>query len=303
MKIIVILITFFFLVNCSPVQNKVIKEELIQINNNSFVTPKDVLEDFGPFLLPEDRALTSVSLNYYTEAPEPTIIYFSMVGDVDWIRHDNNVENFHKMVFSSLEESAVYEFKIKTSLKNINKQSSVKTSPYGYEYEFDFAIASIEEELIAEKIPHFMVLVSKKSCISQKEFEEFWKKNKGVLSQTIIIPLFDIEMKNNNIMLSRDGFLQIKYKNANLLMIYKNFNNPALLGKMLSKDINDKNYIVLGCPNEEILKTISRLYGNNVEKIYTSGNFFGTNNKIETINKICQIHFNKKNKYVLRTGR
>ena len=126
-----------------------------------------ISKEFGPFFLPANVNLNSISINYFTASAEPTSVFFSMVGDIDWLRKDNTPSLFHTMVFSGLEESAIYQFRVDAPSEIFSGRSFIKTPPYGGNYRFDFAVVCMDSTLVLQKSPHFLILLSKKAAVGE----------------------------------------------------------------------------------------------------------------------------------------
>jgi hypothetical protein len=254
----------------------------------------------GPFFLAENSALSAISINYVTRNPEKTAIYFTMVGDVDWLRMDSSLSRLHRITFEGLEESAVYQFNIRTSSKELNKTSSIKTVPYGDSYEFDFAVCPIDGDLEENIDPHFLILLSPTNFVEEEEFVRFYQKNKSLLSSTVIIPLFVFDFGNQRYSTLEKGFFYIGYKNVNIIMINKDLENFDFIAHYLSENPDAENYIVMGNVSDESKNRILRSYSLLVKQIYAYSRNSFSNQKIVSVSRSCLVHVAKKTKYAFR---
>jgi hypothetical protein len=227
-----------------------------------------VSHEFGPFFLPADKSMNSVSINYFTEEERPTSILFSMVGNIDWLRTDPKPSSFHKMVFSGLEESAVYQFRVNIPSDNFMAKSYIKTPPYGDNYRYDFAIVSINSPFTLSRSPHFLILLSKDPSVGEDEFIAYYKKNKKILSSTVLVPLFDMSIRGIDFSLSRDGFFVLRYKSANIILIYMNFDSLERTALPELDNSSEDNYIISSISDRTRLIKISEAFHLRVKAIY-----------------------------------
>lgn len=259
-KIIWLFIAVGLLSGCNVTEKKILKKEM-----SDDVT----YSEFGPLVLPENHQLNAVSLHYFTKEPETTSVYFSMVGDVDWMRNDKELTRCHKMVFDQLEENAVYQFNVNHPSKVLNQRNTIKTVPFGNEYSFSFQIATMSEKLETEHSPNFLVLMSEKPKVDEKTFKEYYDKNRKALSSTILLPLFEFTVSGKQYSISPSGFYFSRYKSVNLICVYKPMPDYDFIAKYLSISPDDKNYIVLGNIGEDKVIEVSRKYNGLVDRIFT----------------------------------
>ncbi len=290
---IFVIILLFFLTDCAVQVPPSVKKTPVKFDSNVSI-------EFGPFFIPANNSLNSISINYFTKDKQKTSIYFSMVGDLDWLRYDNELSSYHKMIFRDLEENAVYQFRINSRSEKLLSKSLIKTVPYGSDYQFDFALSSMDSHLEIEKSPHFMILLSEKKVISEKDFIPFYNANKKIISSTIIVPLFDLSINKNLISLSEDGFYCLKYKSANIILVYKDFKDTDKISNYLSQNIDDRNYIVAGPLDPDVLRRIAEQYRTKVEAIYTIKREDEGLKNIRSIDKYEWITIANKNNFALK---
>ncbi|OHD56284.1 MAG: hypothetical protein A2Y33_00505 [Spirochaetes bacterium GWF1_51_8] len=226
--------------------------------------------EYGPFFTPAGSDLQSVTLNYFTAKPQKTIVYFSMVGDIDWVRRDNNLTLFHQMTFPHLEENAVYRFELETDSPLIQKVSSIKTIPYGSSYQFTFGVAEASGNKIdAKNPPNFLILLSQKEMLSHNEFGKVYANNSALLSSTIIIPAFTLDYLGKPISMMNDGIFFFRYVNSRFVIINKELANPMVLSKWFTEEKNQKNFIIFGAVSKETVMKTTQMYFSKVSGIFT----------------------------------
>lgn len=254
----------------------------------------------GPIFLPENPSLNSISINYFTSLKMDTTVYFSMAGDIDWVRRDPLESNYHKMIFDGLEESAVYQFAVKNQPGRSSGLASIKTTPYGDDYTFHFALASIDHELDTNFSPNFIILYSKKSSVTESEFIQFYQKNRAFLTQTIMIPLFEFTLFDKKFKLPENGIYCIRYKNLNIVMINEALKDSESIVRYLSMNEDDKNLIVLcGVEPTQGNQIISH-YGSLVETFYVDMPYHNDLNNVELLKQMKLVHIVKKEKLVYK---
>ncbi len=318
MKRIIIIIIALLLSCCIKLDKETVKptvknetknqeavKEIIPPEVRSFeVKPLEVSQpkphSFGPFFWPEDSTLNSISINYFTERNEITSVYFSMAGEVDWVRNNFEASTFHHMVFDNLEESAVYKFIINNPDKENFNNGLISTVPYGNNYDFNFAIASMENEIKIDHNIKFLILLSENPLLKEDEFYSFYNKNRELLSSTIILPLFDFSILGKTFSLSTEGIYYIKYKNLNLILVYKNLDDNSIIKKYISNKIDDKNYIIIGNINENNLNSIIKKYSSMVNNIYVYSKYKSREYNIINIEKYTVINIVKRAMYTLK---
>ncbi len=262
---------------------------------------KETVSSFGPFFLPADSRLDSITINYFTGALEATSVYFSMVGDADWERRDETPSYFHSMVFKDLEESAVYQFLVHSRQPAFSKRSFIKTVPYGNNYSFDFGLARIGRPLILSKSPHFLVLMSDDRTVSENEFRTYYEKNRNILASTVIVPLFDLEMGKSVFSLSGEGFYFLKYKNACIILLYKDFSDTGRISSILagSESGPENCFIVASVKDPGILRNTAA-YRSRVRAIYTSGCEIDPYPALENITNCMLVTVENREKFALK---
>lgn len=286
-KCFLLILSLFLFSNCAQLNKSVIKENREESNQT----------EFGPFFWPESSNLSSVSIHYFTKQPEETDVYFCMAGELDWIRKDTTLTRNHKMIFEDLEESTSYKFSIRNKSDQICKLSSIKTIPYGKDYQFNFAIAPIDENLNNTLLPYFLILNSKKNELKDSEFLEYYFKNKEILASTIILPLFSFTINNKKYTLSENGIYCLRYKNLSLILIHKDIKDYDSIIRYLSTNPDDKNMIILGAVEDKTSTEIINRYSTLVDKIYVNKNYSGVYKNVLSINKTEVINFVQKAKY------
>jgi hypothetical protein len=224
--------------------------------------------DIGPFFLPANESLNSISINYFTAQEEPTSVLFSMTGEIDWLRTEPGHSLYHRMIFNGLEESAVYQFRVSNSSQVFTQRSYIKTPPYGGNYRFDFAVACINSPLILDKTPHFLVLLSKEPSVREDEFLSFFTKYKKILSSTVLVPLFDFTIGEESFSLSGNGFYILRYKTANIILIYKNFSDAGIIPQSSLGSDSENNFIVASVPDRSALFRLKKEFHSKVKAIY-----------------------------------
>jgi hypothetical protein len=226
--------------------------------------------EYGPFFLPMGNDMQSVTLNYFTSVPKKTVVYFSMVGDIDWVRHDNTLCAFHQMAFQQLEESAVYRFELATDSQKLQKVSSIKTLPYGNVFQFTFGISKLNGQKIeAQSAPNFMILMSDKTSMSAEEFGKVFHANSSLISSTIIIPAFKIDYNGKNISPDKDGYYYIEYRNTHIIVLTRDYDGYGWIAKFMSDLPNHKNFIVIGNLSQESTAKITQTYFSKTQGIFT----------------------------------
>jgi|GEM_PF-2170528 hypothetical protein len=253
------LVILLFIAGCAQAPKSGVRTDVLRT-----ILPKE----FGPFFLPVSDNLNSISINYFTASAESTSVFFSMVGDIDWLRKDNTPSLFHRMVFNGLEESAVYQFRVDAPSDNFSGKSFIKTPPYGGNYRFDFAVVCIDSPLVLEKSPHFLIILSKKAAVGEEEFISYYTKNRKILSSTVIVPLFDLTVMGMDFSLSRDGFFVLKYKTANIILIYKEIPDLERTAGIALEDSKDDNYIVASIQDQAAIFRLTSAYRGRVKAIY-----------------------------------
>ena len=280
MKKFCLFIFCLFIVSCNAVR----KTETAAVFPEPIIPEKTLSYEFGPIFLPENHALNSISLNYFTLNPEETSVYFTMAGDMDWVRKDQKPVTAHSMIFNGLEESALYEFSIHRSQKGIH-DGVIQTVPYGEDYQFTFEVASIETNLEEKIRPHFLILLSPEEAVDEKEFFDFYRSNSRVLSSTILLPLFDWKSNQKNFSLSDNGFYFVRYKKATILMVYKDQANADDLSKYISLNPEDENYLILGNIDKGGKQKILDLYGNQFKRVFVYGSPIPSYQNVVSVNK------------------
>jgi hypothetical protein len=231
---------------------------------------QDTSRAFGPFFLPESPSLASVSLNYVTDKPEMTKVYFSMMGRTDWARFNFDKNIYHKMLFSNLEEEAFYTFEIESESSNVSRMSGVVSPPYSPSYEFTFAVADFNMSLPElGKAPNFLVVISKNGNVNEEEFREFNLSNRMLLASTIIIPAFEFEMDNKQVSVMQNGVFFARYRNLSLVVINDELDDIDKIARYLSTKPNDFNYIVISSGDTDFIENIYRACAVLADKIIT----------------------------------
>jgi len=286
---ICIFLAIFCLIGCSRDVNTLIKSSS---KGESFDT-------FGPFFLPAGNNFKGVSLYYSTKDKQKTSVRFSMVGEIDWLRENRNLTYFHKMIFENLEESAIYRFSIESPEFRREEESIIKTMPYGENFEFEFGIASIEQDLSWDKSPHFLILLSREKKVLENIFVPYYKRNKKILGSTIILPMFDLSIWGENFSISRNGIYSVRYKNLNLILIYNNFSDAAAFYSSLCNDSDIKNYVVVGNVSPNFLNVIIKDYSNKFENIFVA-DFLGLLKGVKNIDKPYLVKVTGKASFAIR---
>ncbi len=287
-KIFSSLCFLFIFQNCS----KLSKDEVIFLDN----TQTHEQYSIGPFFLPENYFFSSISINYFTLTPFPTKVLFSMVGEIDWLRVENNPKVLHKMIFSELEESAVYKFAY--LFQDEKKEGTIKTLPYGSEYEFSFCIASLESKIEENFSPNFIIVVSERENLEFFDFASFYEKNERQLSSTIFIPLFQVFYEGNKIFGNgKEEINHFSYKDVNIIAIYRKSKKYDNITHLVSLSEKRKTYIVAGNIGKEEIRYISQKFGILVEKIYVHKDSYVNADRVTPINKPIFIKVSKNNRY------
>ncbi|MGC8771522.1 MAG: hypothetical protein ACP5Q5_09760 [Brevinematia bacterium] len=257
-------------------------------------------EDFqisiGPFFLPENTFFSSISINYLTRNPLSTKVFFTMAGEIDWVREEKTPKLFHKMVFTDLEENTFYKFKYKE--ENEQKEGIIKTLPYGTEYEFNFCISTLDLELKNSTDSAFIVLLSRKNKMNLIEFGEFYKKNEKNLSSNIIVPIFDLFYNEENIYKTKeDGINYFYYKDIAIIGINKKLNNYDKISYYIPED--SKVYILIGDIGKKEVELIARRYSLYVEKIYVYKDSYVELDKVFSLDNPVKINVVKNSRYAM----
>lgn len=225
--------------------------------------------EFGPFFLPADNTLSSISINYFTSTPSTTIVLFSMVGDIDWARTDYTETTYHRMIFFNMEEEAEYQFQIAGDYDNLVSLSSLTTRPYSDSYEYTFALAKIGSEIELTDNPHFLVLLSDDDTVDRSEFQTFYEENSDLLSSTVIVPMFDLEFDQETLSYSYDGIYLISYKELNLILISDEISDISDIRGFISDDEDDRNVMVFGDISKEKIQQIVYEYAYDIDSYFT----------------------------------
>ncbi len=325
-KIIISSIAIMVLSCCAKQNLQIVKIEDIPAKKiEPEIKVNDVCEsvELGPFIWPESHNLNSISINYFTTNEEKTTIFFSMAGEIDWVRIDETLTKYHSMVFDNLEEGAVYRFAIQNSGKSNYRNASIRTVPYGDDYHFFFIISTIDENSSIDKQiistneplkgiysgpatnfnetpPNFLVLMSGKTNVNEKSFYEYYKLNKHLLSSTIIVPMFEFSIQNKKFSLSKNGLINIRYKNVNIIMIYNDQIDSQLAGKYVSSNIDDYNYLLIGnigkIGREEIIKKYSMV----VNGIFQYKQLDDEDGSITKSNQFQVVNISRKAKFAVK---
>ncbi len=225
---------------------------------------------FGPFFWPENHSLSAVSINFFTEKPVETRVQFSMVGDIDWERQDREPVMAHRMKFNGLEESAVYQFLIKTGDGEDWPVSSISTLPYGNDYAFRFLIASRNADIDPDTRPSFLVLTSERTNVTEEEIRIFCRRNRKLLSATVFLPLFDFTAGGQSYELSKSGFFFGRFRNLNLILLYREQTDYQFISKFVNDGPDDQNVIVVSGLSPRSVRTIARMYSLLNCRVYTT---------------------------------
>jgi hypothetical protein len=193
-----------------------------------------------------------------------------MVGEVDWERREESLSCYHNMVFKNLEESAVYQFRINSKHKAFSKKSYVKTVPYGRNYRFDFGLARLGYSLEIKRSPHFLILLADDQRVNENIFLPYYERNRDILASTILVPLFDLEIRNKLFSLSEDGFYLLRYKNTDIILLYKDFKDTARISYILTGSVSPGDcFIVAAVSDPSILHRVAADYNSRVRAVYT----------------------------------
>jgi hypothetical protein len=259
--------------------------------------------EVGPIFLPEDPSFKNISINYFTKNSSSTKVYFSMVENVDWIREEKDNSFSHKMIFSNLEEGARYKFYYFYS-PGIKKEGSIRTVPYGKEFEFSFSLASIGKSFELKKDCAFLVLFSPESEVELSKFISFYKMNEKILSSTIIIPVFKILSFNSNYYIENSifnkDFSYFFYKNIAIITITSKLSNYDELLYYIPTSEETKTYILIGNIGKEEVKKIYNKFYYLVEKFFVEEKSYIEEKKVERVNKGISISVSKAQKYALK---
>lgn len=294
-KIALILAVLSFFTACARADKQVIRTEKTETQSAA---------PFGPFFLPENHSLSSVSLNYVTSTPQETVVYFTMVGEIDWARSDKNPARYHRMVFKDLEESAVYQFNIKCDDREVGSSSSIHTMPFGDDYQFQFAVASIDRDIDSSIRPHFLVLGSEKDSVGENDFKLFYSKYRDMLSSTIVIPLFSLDLQGTNLDLagSGGGVYFVRYKNLCLTLINREMPDFNFITRYISDNPEDQNVIVVSHVGKKSLGELSaRLALLNCRIYAFNGDMNGdqTGDNVTLVDRYQMVNIIKKPTYAL----
>lgn len=224
--------------------------------------------DFGPFFIPMDPGINSVSLYYYTSEPQVTSVNFCMVGELDWLRNDYRKTSFHRMDFREVEVATTYRFRVRTDSSNIEQNASIRTMPYGDVYSFRFAIANAESDFELNSQVDFLVLASSNTSWRENSVAEFYDRHRSVLSQTVLVPMFDMNIAGSNVTLSRNGVYLVKYKKVNLICII-HASGIRYVESLISYDVKDKNMIVFGNIAPADIETVVRNTSGRIDAYYS----------------------------------
>ena len=227
--------------------------------------------EFGPVIFPVAGQPNSYSLVYCTKTPEKTQIYYSCTEELDWGVVDDKEKNLHIQRFDNLEEEAVYRFNLDTTSEGVRKDVSMTTAPYGPQYRFSFGIADADSQTVlsADKNPHFIILLSQKTEFTGEEFESFYRRNRDVLSSTVILPMFDIRLKSETISLGAASVYTYRFRNANFIIFSQENNNYKKLYSLFSFADDDRNVLIFGNVSQDFIRGVVKEYAEWVDDIYT----------------------------------
>jgi len=258
---------------------------------------QDAPSGFGPFLLPEDRTLSSVSVNWFTPEPSETTLYFSMAGEEDWFRSDPKETRLHRMVFPGLEEAADYRFDVKTKEPGVERLSAIRTAPYGDEYAFDFGVARVDRTIYGEIPPHFLVLMSGESHLSQGSFAAFCRSNARAVSGTVILPMFDFDVDGTVYSLSKNGLAVFRYRDANLVLVYKGFRDWNAVSQAFSPEPEQRNYLFVASDAPEDIRNAALTAASAKAKVFTLAGKAA--NGVCPVDETVREHFVKNRSFTL----
>ncbi len=266
----------------------------VSIKDEKTSEPKNI--SIGPFFLPENSFFTSISINYITSRPLSTRVYFTMAGEIDWVREDKKDDNLHKMLFRDLEENTTYKFYYQDEEKK--REGLIKTIPYGEEYEFDFCIITTESICTNNTAVGFVAIISDKSKMNINDFSEFYSKNEKFLTSAIILPVFEIFYNDKNIFKTKEeGFDYFYYRDVAIIGINKKLENYDKILYYIPD--NGKVYLIVGDIGKKEVEIISKKFSFFVEKIYVHKNSFVKANKIVSVDSPLIIKVTKNSRYAM----
>lgn len=247
-----------------------------QPENNGFVVMRSQITslegfsipEYGPFFLPLENDLSSISVNYFTAEPCRTQVFFAVEGDIDWARTEYDEVNYHSMSFRNLEEDSRYYFQI-PNYSAFSGQASLFSAPYAATADFDFAFANLAEEITLSGDPRFLVLLSAEESFDETEFQAVYEMNEDVFRNTILIPLFDLEFGDESYVLSGTGLHLIQYGQVNLISVYKDEADTSKITSLMSFDESDLNFLVLGDLSTEVTEEILLTSGGLFDGVYS----------------------------------
>lgn len=300
-KYVILLFTILFILSCATEKLVVVRQTVVSmpIVKNTQLKQK-ISEGLGPFYLPLNHNLNSVSINYFSNTPEITKVFFSTAGKNEWVRKIMDKSIFHTMRFNQMEESSTYRFEISSEDVGIQKFSKVKTIPFLANYEFDFALINIDTQLQAnfDSQPNFIVLLSKDCSINEDKFRDFFTNNKKILASSILIPAFDFTVLDKNFSISKGGFYAFKYKDLYLVVVNNNIKNYSSIANHLSSTPEDINYIIFSNVDENKAALIYKMYGNSVNKFLSYKQYDSISTEIVSNFKVETIQKKGKRQYV-----
>ncbi|MGC8764875.1 MAG: hypothetical protein ACP5QT_03220 [Brevinematia bacterium] len=271
---------------------KVVRSEI------NFIEPENVAYNLGPLFLPENPFFSSISINYFTPTPLPTKVLFTMVGDIDWLREEKSLKNFHRMTFSDLEENAVYRFEYFS--RNEQKKGLIKTLPYGSEYEFSFCITSLEYGVKSQNPPSFTIVVSKESLLRFEDFVDFYERNKDFLSSTIFLPVFNVSYQNKNLFAGNGEKISCSYyKDVRIICIRERLNDYDCIASFIPTINKAGTHIIAGNIGKDDVYLISKKFSPFVEKIFVYKDSYVEAEKVVSIDSPIFITVSRDSKYAI----
>ncbi|MCX7820898.1 MAG: hypothetical protein N2258_04405 [Brevinematales bacterium] len=283
---LIILITIF---SCSKEAKNIVKSEDKPIESSRAIS-------MGPIFLPENSFFSTISINYFTSIPTSTKVFFTMAGEIDWVREEKSSKIFHKMIFKDLEESTFYKFAYKEETSK--KEGFIKTLPYGTEYEFEFLITTTDFEIGDLRESSFIVILSKTNQMGINEFYEIYKKNENIFSSNIIVPIFDIVFNGEKIFKSKDdGIDYFYYKDVAIIGINKKLENYDKISYYIPE--NGKVYLLISDIGRREVEIIAEKYKFYVEKIYVYKNSYIKSDKVFSLDNPIKVSVTKNSKYAM----
>lgn len=286
---ILVFFLLLVLVSCTAVAEK---QSAPVVKNNPELNDRAA----GPVFLPADSLFRSVEMIYYTPVPMETVVYFSMAGDVDWVRSQPEETKYHSMVFNGLEENAEYHFRFKEMRKGNGPLPGIITLPYGQNYSVDFAVTAIDEKPALETRPRFLVVLAPRGAVTESRFRQYINENAELLSRTIMVPFFTIEGRHGSDYRKKAHILQYR----DIRLVYIPEVNPGSRSALEHKDTapGAVNYVFTSADSAQEALDFTKAHERYFDDVFASapGGLYRAGSV--KAGKVCGVRVVKENRVV-----